>query len=86
MTLTRVITKCNQSRARPRGSGVRGVRGVRRRAIAYRGLHRRLSASAAIPAQVAAGSHFESVTLGNVTMSHRTREARRMPCVSPTQL
>ncbi|GBO99534.1 hypothetical protein EVAR_73405_1, partial [Eumeta japonica] len=23
---------------------------------------------------VAAGSHFESVTLGNVTMSHRTRE------------
>ncbi|GBP16199.1 hypothetical protein EVAR_9911_1 [Eumeta japonica] len=28
---------------------------------------------------VAAGSHFEKgVTLGNVTMSHRTREARRM--------
>ncbi|GBP23183.1 hypothetical protein EVAR_82347_1 [Eumeta japonica] len=25
---------------------------------------------------------LKSVTLGNVTMSHRTREARRMPCVS----
>ncbi|GBP78107.1 hypothetical protein EVAR_53552_1 [Eumeta japonica] len=31
-------------------------------------------------------SLMKSVTLGNVTMSHRTREARRMPCVSPTQL
>ncbi|GBP56954.1 hypothetical protein EVAR_79090_1 [Eumeta japonica] len=27
-------------------------------------------------------SLMKSVTLGNVTMSHRTREARRMPCVS----
>ncbi|GBP79925.1 hypothetical protein EVAR_75297_1 [Eumeta japonica] len=32
------------------------------------------------------GVTLKSVTLGNVTMSHRTREARRMPCVSPTQL
>ncbi|GBP80333.1 hypothetical protein EVAR_61884_1 [Eumeta japonica] len=28
------------------------------------------------------GVTYEKVTLGNVTMSHRTREARRMPCVS----
>ncbi|GBP90118.1 hypothetical protein EVAR_87222_1 [Eumeta japonica] len=28
------------------------------------------------------GVTLKSVTLGNVTMSHRTREARRMPCVS----
>ncbi|GBP87111.1 hypothetical protein EVAR_59768_1 [Eumeta japonica] len=28
------------------------------------------------------GVTYENVTLGNVTMSHRTREARRMPCVS----
>ncbi|GBP96530.1 hypothetical protein EVAR_92186_1 [Eumeta japonica] len=27
-------------------------------------------------------SLMKNVTLGNVTMSHRTREARRMPCVS----
>ncbi|GBP27487.1 hypothetical protein EVAR_14308_1 [Eumeta japonica] len=27
-------------------------------------------------------TYEKSVTLGNVTMSHRTREARRMPCVS----
>ncbi|GBP17120.1 hypothetical protein EVAR_17247_1 [Eumeta japonica] len=28
-------------------------------------------------------SLMKSVTLGNVTMSHRTREARRMPCSLP---
>ncbi|GBP70437.1 hypothetical protein EVAR_41582_1 [Eumeta japonica] len=27
-------------------------------------------------------TYEKGVTLGNVTMSHRTREARRMPCVS----
>ncbi|GBP89686.1 hypothetical protein EVAR_20381_1 [Eumeta japonica] len=31
-------------------------------------------------------SLMKSVTLGNVTMSHRTREARRMLRLSPTQL
>ncbi|GBP56545.1 hypothetical protein EVAR_53619_1 [Eumeta japonica] len=31
-------------------------------------------------------SLMKSVTLGNVTMSHRTREGRRMPRLSPTQL
>ncbi|GBP81921.1 hypothetical protein EVAR_89028_1 [Eumeta japonica] len=29
-------------------------------------------------------SLMKNVTLGNVTMSHRTREGRRMPCVSST--
>ncbi|GBP76697.1 hypothetical protein EVAR_55781_1 [Eumeta japonica] len=35
------------------------------------------------PSLLRLGVTLKSVTLGNVTMSHRTREARRMPCVSP---
>ncbi|GBP72393.1 hypothetical protein EVAR_88349_1 [Eumeta japonica] len=44
------------------------------------------SLSVRIDGRLRLGVTYESVTLGNVTMSHRTREARRMPCVSPTQL
>ncbi|GBP40605.1 hypothetical protein EVAR_41685_1 [Eumeta japonica] len=43
----------------------------RQRAVPRPGSYRYLPTA---PVLVAAGSHFESVTLGNVTMSHRTRE------------
>ncbi|GBP30345.1 hypothetical protein EVAR_18144_1 [Eumeta japonica] len=66
-----------------RGAGAAGAR-AQLRAVSFRHCGRTENS----PAEIAYGCGWESlmkgVTLGNVTMSHRTREARRMP--SPTQL
>ncbi|GBP64168.1 AT-rich interactive domain-containing protein 5B [Eumeta japonica] len=48
----------------------------------FRAARVRVSASVRVAVGLRLGVTYENVTLGNVTMSHRTREARRMPCVS----